>query len=215
MRTGVAIALIPFLLPLAACGGAELEFADWITPLPREGIEVFEYAGVPYDERAGRQIELVEDLVLGDATNPQEAFYRPAGVASDDQGNIFVLDSGEHHIQVFDESGVYLRTMGREGQGPGELARSSSLTVSAEHLTLRADTRRLSTWTLAGEHVRDVNLEQSLSPMVGFEGGFVARSSSRPESDSTGQLPGRTLTFAAYDPFGEQLRRLLDIEEPP
>jgi hypothetical protein len=214
MRARFAIALVPFLLLPAACGGAELEFADWIPPLPRQGVEFFEYAGVPYDERAGHRIELVEDLVLGDSTNPQEAFYRPAGVVSDDQGNIFVLDSGDRRIQAFDESGAYLRTMGREGQGPGELARPSSLTVSAEHLTLRADTRRLSVWTLGGEHLRDVNLGESLLSSIGFEGGFVARSSSRPASDSTGQLAGRTLTYAAYGPFGEQLRRFVDIEEP-
>lgn len=215
MRARLCTALVFFLFSTVACGGAELEFADWIPPLPREGVEVFEYAGVPYDERAGGEIELREDLVLGHETNPEETFYQPTGVVSDAQGNIFVLDRGDHRVQMFDPSGAYLRTLGQQGQGPGELASPTSLTVSREHLTLRADTRRLSVWTLTGEHLRDVNLSESLLSMMGFDDGFVARSSHRPETEPGAEMPSRTLTYAAYDPFGGQLRELADLQEPP
>jgi hypothetical protein len=38
----------------------------------------------------------------------------------DDSGEIYVLDSQLHEILVFDNGGEWLRTIGREGEGPGE-----------------------------------------------------------------------------------------------
>lgn len=38
----------------------------------------------------------------------------------DTNGEIYVLDSQLHEIHVFDNSGQWLRTIGREGEGPGE-----------------------------------------------------------------------------------------------
>jgi len=38
----------------------------------------------------------------------------------DDEGNIYLLDGQLSEIQVFDPDGEYLRTVGREGEGPGE-----------------------------------------------------------------------------------------------
>ena len=61
---GIPLLAIAFA---AGCGGdptANLDFADWIVEVP-EGTPIKEYASVPLDDRAGREIELVEDLVLG------------------------------------------------------------------------------------------------------------------------------------------------------
>ena len=51
----------------------------------------------------------VENLVIGDdASNPDQVFYRASGVAADDDGTIYVLDSGSHRIQVFDAEGRFI-----------------------------------------------------------------------------------------------------------
>ena len=49
-----------------------------------------------------------------------QAFFYPADVTVDGEGNIYVLDSGNHRIQKFSREGVYLETIGREGEGPVE-----------------------------------------------------------------------------------------------
>ncbi|MFC1565183.1 NHL repeat-containing protein [candidate division KSB1 bacterium] len=50
-------------------------------------------------------------------------FYKPADIAADGEGNIYVLDAGNHRVQKFNKDHKYLQTIGREGQGPGELSR--------------------------------------------------------------------------------------------
>ena len=214
MRSALLTALAGVFLVTVACGGPELEFADWIEPLPREGVPVREYAGVPHAERT-EMIEVVDDLVLGDALNPEEAFFQPSYVETDADGNIFVLDRGDPRIQVFDREGNYLRTMGREGQGPGELARPSYLIATDKYLIVRADTRRLSTWTLDGEHVQDRQLTDSMLSWMPSDGGFVARRYIREEAESPAEMPPATINHSRYDPFGEPTGSLIDIQEPP
>lgn len=217
-RGAVLVPLILLSLSLltgAGCGGPGLQFADWVDPLPGDGVAVLEYAGVPYEERTGNEIEVVDDLALGEALNPEEAFYQPTYVDTDAAGNIFVLDRGDPRIQVFDPEGTYLRTMGREGQGPGEFAQPAYLTVTADHVVLRADTRRLSTWTLDGEHLGDVQLTDPLLTWMGFEGGFIARRTIREEPETPAEAPAATSSFSAYDAFGEPIEFLVGLQEPP
>lgn len=56
----------------------------------------------------------------GDDTD--EIFFGvvPRVVCDETSGELFVLDSQLHEIQVFDREGEWLRSIGREGEGPGE-----------------------------------------------------------------------------------------------
>jgi hypothetical protein len=54
-------------------------------------------------------------------------------VALDAQGNLYALDSQLSTISVFDRDGNFLRTIGREGEGPGEFRRASQLFVTPEN----------------------------------------------------------------------------------
>jgi len=69
------------------------------------------------------KIELV--LKIG-SDKENENFYKPASVAIDREGNIFILDSGNSRIQCFSSEGKYRFSFGREGQGPGELTKNAS-----------------------------------------------------------------------------------------
>lgn len=42
------------------------------------------------------------------------------GAAFDAQDNLYVLDSGNHRVLVFDRSGTFVRQFGKQGGGPGE-----------------------------------------------------------------------------------------------
>jgi len=55
------------------------------------------------------------------------ALYRPRAVTIGPDGDYFVLDSGNSRVAVFDAAGNYLRSFGREGQGPGEFSNLASL----------------------------------------------------------------------------------------
>ncbi len=70
----------------------------------------------------GDILSLKEDLRLGGPEAKGDySFNGIMTLAVDAQENIFVLDYKESHVKVFDKTGKYLRTIGRKGQGPGEL----------------------------------------------------------------------------------------------
>ncbi len=170
MRHALALALL--VMALNACSDP-LEFADWTFPVP-EGTRIIEYAAVPIEERVER-ITFVEDLRLGtNAADPTQAFYQPRDVDVDVDGNIYVLDAGNHCVKVYDAEGRHLRTLGREGQGPGELQRPRSVTVAAERLVAR-DLSEMSVWTLDGAHISDTQHMVRFGEVVGMtDGSLVA-----------------------------------------
>ena len=45
----------------------------------------------------------------------------PRAITMGPEGNLWVADTGNHRIQVFDSGGAPVRTIGRRGIGPGEL----------------------------------------------------------------------------------------------
>jgi DNA-binding beta-propeller fold protein YncE len=56
-------------------------------------------------------------------------FNNCSGVAVDDAGNVFVADVGNHRIQKFTDSGVFLMTWGAYGSGPGQFASAGAVGV--------------------------------------------------------------------------------------
>ncbi len=65
---------------------------------------------------------LVEELRLGNVMGDgPEGFGDIQDIAVDPPGHIYVLDAGSKEVRVFDRDGAYLRTMARDGEGPGEI----------------------------------------------------------------------------------------------
>ncbi|MFC1492477.1 6-bladed beta-propeller [candidate division KSB1 bacterium] len=65
-------------------------------------------------------LEFVRQIGELDAVDENYQFFRPARVLKDKTGNMYILDSRNYRIQKFSETGEYLATIGRQGQGPGE-----------------------------------------------------------------------------------------------
>lgn len=66
------------------------------------------------------KLEYVRTIGEIEGDNPNLQFFKPMQIERDSAGNLYVLDSGNHRIQVFDNALNYLRTIGSQGQGPGE-----------------------------------------------------------------------------------------------
>ncbi len=74
-------------------------------------------------------LTLVRTIGELEAQDENAAFYLPSDIAADTEGNIYILDSGNHRIQKFNPQGKYLATFGRKGQGPAEFYFPRSLDV--------------------------------------------------------------------------------------
>ena len=82
-----------------------------------------------FPQRGGnpRAWRLVEELRLGNITGAgPEGFGDIQDIAVDPTGRIYVLDVGSKEARVFRRDGAHLRTMAREGEGPGEFRYSST-----------------------------------------------------------------------------------------
>ena len=83
----------------------------------------------------GAEATLVPEVSIGELDGRDEYLFGSIGsIAVDDDLNVYVLDEQAQHIRVFDSAGVYLRTLGRRGEGPGEFG-------SAEAIALLPDGR--------------------------------------------------------------------------
>jgi len=67
-------------------------------------------------------------------------FARPTNVAVDAKGNIFVSDTINNRIQIFDAEGNFLSMFGRGGDGPGYFGRPKGLAVDRDGHVWVADT---------------------------------------------------------------------------
>ena len=78
-------------------------------------------------EVAGWSLE--EDLRL--TATPEQEFGRVGAVAADADDNIYVLDVIAQQVYVFDSLGTYSHSIGRQGEGPGELSDARGVGVDA------------------------------------------------------------------------------------
>jgi hypothetical protein len=53
-------------------------------------------------------------------------------ITSDRAGNIYLLDAQLHEVMIFSPDGEYVRSIGREGEGPGEFRRPADLFLTAD-----------------------------------------------------------------------------------
>ncbi len=68
---------------------------------------------------------------IGRPGNADGEFNRPEGLCVDAQDRIYVADSCNHRIQVFDAAGKFLRAYGKPGSGKGELSYPYDICVDA------------------------------------------------------------------------------------
>jgi hypothetical protein len=116
----VIITLLIFLvstLSYVACGRKKLEWKGTITE--KDGVVIVKNPKEPLYENA--EFNIVQDLKIGQPVGkPEYMFSQITSLEVDARGNIYAAESKENHIRVFDRNGVYMRTVGRPGQGPGE-----------------------------------------------------------------------------------------------
>jgi len=81
-------------------------------------------------------------------------FHQPRDVATDPEGNVYVLDTSNYRVQKFSSDGHLLKAWGGEGSGPGEFNTPMGIAVNAEAVFV-ADTYnlRIQKFTLDGEYV--------------------------------------------------------------
>jgi DNA-binding beta-propeller fold protein YncE len=66
-------------------------------------------------------------------------FNFPTNAAVDSRGDLYVVDTGNFRVQVFDKNGKYVRSIGKPGNRPGFFARPKGIAVDSEDHIYVAD----------------------------------------------------------------------------
>lgn len=59
-------------------------------------------------------------------------FARPSNVAVDQEGNLYVSDTLNDRVEIFDAEGNFIRTFGKAGDGPGYFARPKGIAIDGD-----------------------------------------------------------------------------------
>jgi len=109
-------------------------------------------------------LSLEEELSIGETEGREEyMFFQARDIEVDKTGRIYVLDTKEANVRVFDPKGNYIRTMGRKGQGPGELQIPVDIYIDDKDkiYILDVNNERLSVFNKHGDFVGSSNFKKS------------------------------------------------------
>jgi len=109
------------------------------------------------------KVNLVDDLVLGAGrTDPNYLFVRFSGssaalgnVAVDGGGRIFVLETRNDEVRVFDADGEFVHTFGQPGEGPTDFQNPYGLIIAGEQAHVFHRSFFSSIWDLDGNFLLD------------------------------------------------------------
>jgi hypothetical protein len=177
MKTKTMFVVVIFLLfAFIFAEARENQKPDWKGKVETEnGVKVIKNPKAPLYPAGIFRLE--EELSLGKADGEEAyLFSRINGLDVDDNGNLYVLDYRSAHVRVFDDRGVFLRTIGRKGQGPGETERPVFVQVgrSGELMIYDYLRRNLVTFSRHGKYLRQSRTREPFVPLrIDLQGNIV------------------------------------------
>ena len=129
------------------------------------GAILVRYPDLPAIDSVGPEIaEAHVDLQFGsvDGTDPNLTFGEIRVQAASD-GTIYVLDQQAVEVRVFDSDGQYLRTIIRQGEGPGEVGGANGIFLSGDSLLWINDTRQ---WSILGVDPDGEEVQRFTKPVM-------------------------------------------------
>jgi sugar lactone lactonase YvrE len=144
------------------------------TAINGQKVETVDGVKVVHNPAAGKwskspQVSLQAVQTIGNVDSDDEniAFHMPSDLAVDADGRIYILDTGNHRIQVFDKNGKYLKTVGRQGQGPGEFFMPGSLELDGQgHLIIGES---------SAARIQSIGLDGKLGKTIKMTDGMVGK----------------------------------------
>jgi len=116
-----------------------------------EGVEYVHNTGTPL--HPDKSVTFAEELSVGG--EEYDMLSRPQGFNIDQNGNIYITDMQDQSIKVFDQSGEFIRTIGKKGEGPGEFTFIGGMTFLPDGrlMVMDSEARRISLFDSDGKYI--------------------------------------------------------------
>jgi hypothetical protein len=148
---------LPILLtPAFQSYAQEVEVADGVRIIHNE-------KDGAWGETPAVRLELMRTLGGVETKDPNLAFGAPYDVVVDSRGNIYVLDQRNTRIQKLSPEGLFLMTIGRHGQGPGDFQAPFYMDIDAADRLYIFDyvNKRIQVMTSEGKAERGIKFYSS------------------------------------------------------
>jgi len=153
------------MLVIGGCGGQE----NRVEKVVEDGIEVVLNGVEPYrlpDVQSPVRLEEEWIIDLEDEDVSSIGLYQMDTFAVDAEGSVYILNlrSEKDHIFKFTQDGEFDKSFGMHGQGPGELIRPNTVTLTPDQelMVSDPDNAKLVYLTREGELIRDVTLNRNI-----------------------------------------------------
>ncbi len=160
-------------------------------------------------------------LSLGEDEDSAIVFAKVNDIAIAADGTIYVGDSGDQNIKVFDANGRFVRRIGRKGKGPGEFTTVDRLSISGDTLLVEdMNGHRFTTFNPDGSviatHPRDRGDGHSTFLTRRSSVGWVGDIRNIAKGDGRANVWAAPLTkLFAIDPYSlNVVRQLYDLPHP-
>jgi len=106
-------------------------------------------------------LQFVQKIGSMEATDPNYIMYKVNDVVKDSKGDIYIVDSGDARIQVFNATGKYKKTIGRKGEGPGEFSMPFNININSDGIIYIGDSDRYRYLVLeaSGKEIKRVRMK--------------------------------------------------------
>ncbi len=158
---GIPVATV-FVLLLSACGPPESSpdaGGTWVGTITTEGnvTTVVNESGSVW----GGTATLVEEASIGVDAGPDEYMFGFVDALYLTENHVYVVETQTPAVRAYDYEGVFIRTYGGEGQGPGEYTRPDTVAVDGAGRVFVLDIRlrRINVYAPSGEPVDTWPLE--------------------------------------------------------
>jgi len=154
--------VLPLLFSLAL---AVTLFAGQYRVRTENGVTVVTNGRKPVPPKgAPTRLVFEEIYTVGGGESPDASFVSATGLDVLPDGTVFVIDSKDSRVKVFDAAGKFLRAFGRKGQGPGEMNQPTGILVTPDQEILIEDilNRRLAVFAPDGTFRRHVSTAKAL-----------------------------------------------------
>jgi hypothetical protein len=144
---------LALLMLLVACGSSSetnsLAEAATVDTLPNGAVRVINHGPAEWADTNGWK--LVLERTIQPASGTPGELLQPRGIAIRADGHLLVGDGPPAQAKLFGPDGEFIRTIGREGDGPGEY-RSVNPAWMGDTVAVQ-DNRRGTTFTITGEPI--------------------------------------------------------------